>query len=419
MEGITAKFPLVKDMQNQEEVFWLNTRIDNKLSPEITKEDTTDAAARLSRFAPYIKRVFPETGDGIIESPLTEINNMKELLSRKTGAEPKGRLFIKRDADLPISGSIKARGGIYEVLSFAEEIALKNGLSVTDDYAVLADEKYKKLFSGYSLAVGSTGNLGLSIGIMSAKLGFDVTVHMSVEAKKWKMDLLREKGANVVAHEGDYGKAVAVGREQAEKNPKCHFVDDEKSKTLFLGYSVAGGRLKKQLDELNITVDNEHPLFVYLPCGVGGGPGGVAYGLKQVYGENVRCFFAEPVEAPCVLLGVMTGMGENICAQDIGLTGKTIADGLAVSRPSALVCRVCGGLLDGLYTVSDANMEKYVVDLYNSEGIFIEPSATPGFTGFLQTQPHFAQNMENATHIVWATGGSMVPKDERDKYLGV
>ena len=299
-------------------------------------------------------------------------------------------------------------------------------LKPEDDYSKLFSEEFKNFFKNYKIAVGSTGNLGLSIGIMSAKLGFNVSVHMSADAREWKKKKLRANGVNVVEYQNDYSVAVAQGREEAKKDPSCFFIDDENSKTLFLGYSVAGERLKSQLDSMGIIVDKDHPLFVYLPCGVGGGPGGVAFGVKNQYKDNAHCIFAEPTHSPCMYLGVYTGLHEKISVQDIGIDNVTAADGLAVGRPSGFVGRAMHRLIDGYYTISDDEMYRLLALLNEKENVKLEPSALAGMEGpirvaqneeYLKRMGFDEKTLANATHIVWATGGGMVPVEEMTKYL--
>ncbi|MBR9858231.1 MAG: D-serine ammonia-lyase [Gammaproteobacteria bacterium] len=396
----------------------------------LTAGDVADASQRLTRFARYFCAAFPETktSNGLLESPLQAIPAMQQALAARYDQPIDGTLLLKLDSQLPISGSIKARGGIYEVLQHAEKLALKAGLlHLDDDYAKLHSEEFREFFGQYSIAVGSTGNLGLSIGIISAKLGFNASVHMSADARQWKKDMLRSHGVTVMEYESDYSVAVAQGRAQAEQDPNCHFVDDENSVQLFLGYAVAGERLKVQLEQQHIKVDKEHPLFVYLPCGVGGGPGGVAFGLKLAFGDAVHCIFAEPTHSPCMLLGVYTGLHDHISVQDLGIDNITAADGLAVGRASGFVGRTMAPMLDGFYTLSDEDMLELLGLLNEQEGIRLEPSALAGMQGPLrvlsETEGYRQRlgltpaRLARAHHLVWATGGGMVPEPEMARYL--
>ena len=214
---------------------------------------------------------------------------------------------------------MKSRGGIHEVLEYAEEVLQAAGLDASDAGMPAG----KKALAGHTIAVGSTGNLGLSIGLVGAALGLRAVVHMSRDAKGWKKKLLRERGAEVVEHAGDFSAAVAAGRQQAADQQDTHFVDDEASLSLFAGYAVAAGRLAGQLRALEIPVDREHPLVVHLPCGVGGAPGGIAYGLYRTFGADVCCVLHEPVAAPAVFLGERSGLREKISVAEIGLDGRT------------------------------------------------------------------------------------------------
>lgn len=433
---LIEKTPLLNDIKNGKEVFWENTSY--LPTEQATKEtkyslaDIEDAEARLQRFSSFIQAAYPETSvtGGIIESPLSEISAMQGHLNETLGTKVDGKLWLKRDDLLPISGTIKARGAIYEVLKHAETLALKEGMlkSIEEDYAIFASEEFRNFFSGYNITVGTTGNLGISVGTMGRKLGFDVTVHMSVEAKLWKKEYLRNIGVEVIEHDTDFSRAVENGRAASDSDPKSYFVDDEHSEELFFGYTVGGFRMKKQLEEQGITVDADHPLFVYLPCGIGGSPGGITFGLKQAFGENVHCFFAEPTKMPSMLVGLMTEKFDEVSVFDFQLGGLTIADGLAVPRTSGLVAKLMRTFFSGGYSIDDDVFKALQTTIYEKEAIFLEPAAVAGLIGpynlmasqegqAYMTNKELTDKMANATHIAWGTGGSMVPEKDRAIFL--
>lgn len=430
--------PVIREVAEQKETVWINPDFlpfgvtDGVCQLVVSDEDIADAEERLTRFAPFIQRCFPETVEthGLIESPLADIPNMQKALEEEYGCSIPGRLMLKMDSHLAIAGSIKARGGIYEVLKHAEDLAIAAGkITVEDNYAKLADEEMKQFFRQYTVQVGSTGNLGMSIGIMSAALGFRVKVHMSADAKQWKKDLLRSKGVEVIEYADDYSKAVAEGRKLSDADPMSYFVDDEKSVNLFLGYAVAAKRLKRQLDELGITVDEQHPLITYVPAGVGGAPGGVSYGLKRLFKDAVHCFLVEPTLCPSVLLGMATREYEKANVHDFGISGITEADGLACASPSSFVTRILGNLVSGDFTVKDGKLYDYLRLLDRCEQKRIEPSSCAAFAGpcsLLQyegSRDYCAKHgltrevLENSVQIAWATGGRLVPAEIWDQYL--
>ena len=135
------KDPVIARIAEKKETAWINPyflpfEMTNAVCQlVVSDDDIEDARKRLERFASFIRRCFPETEEtgGLTESPLAEIPPMQKELEKAYGCEIPGRLLLKMDSHLAIAGSVKARGGIYEVLKHAEDLALEAGILTQED----------------------------------------------------------------------------------------------------------------------------------------------------------------------------------------------------------------------------------------------------------------------------------------------
>jgi D-serine dehydratase len=365
------------------------------------------AEERLVRFRPVLSALFPATSwDGRIRSALREYPHQEGLPT----------LLVKADHDLPMTGSVKARGGIYELLCRIESLAVAEGLVRPGEPLVpLLTPAARQLFARHRVIVASTGNLGFSIGLVARAFGLEAEVHMSHDAKTWKKERLRRTGANVIEHPCDYTETVARARAAASESGS-YFIDDESSRLLLVGYTTAAAELAEQLQHRGLAIGTDRPLVVYLPCGVGGAPGGITAGLKTIYGPSVHCVFVEPVASACVLAALAVGGGSPVSVYDIGLDNDTIADGLAVPMASALVMKSVGASIDAAVAVTDTSMLEWVRRAWETAGLRLEPSAAAGFAAVsVYLEAARAAGLAppaNAVHVVWTTGGSQLPDDQ-------
>ena len=377
------------------------------LSGVVGPDAVQAAAARFARFSPTLALLFGESGwDGLIRSELLDYPDTDDMPS----------CLVKADHDLPVTGSVKVRGGVHGLLCFMENIALDNGLVGPEgNYAALTRAGARRIFADHRVIVASTGNLGYSVGLVARAFGMAADIHMSRDAKLWKKERLRQLGANVIEHDCDYGETVARARAAAMGLPRSTFVDDENSRDLLTGYAVAANELREQLDQRKIVPSEERPIVLYLPCGIGGAPGGITLGTKLLFGKNAICVFVEPVASACVMVALASGSPQLPSVYEYGMNNCTLADGLAAPRASGFVMESVGHAVDAVVAVEDNNMLAWTRRAWREAGLRLEPSAAAAFAAikpFCTAAKSRGWATEQAIHIAWATGGSRLPDRE-------
>jgi threonine dehydratase len=238
---------------------------------------------------------------------LDGVARLTPVFSSETVGRLCGRPVWLKAENLQRTGSFKIRGAYNRI-------------------ATLSDSE-----RAAGVVTASAGNHGQAVAWAAREAGVRATVFMPEDAPTAKMEATKSYGAEVVLTGSDFDAAAAAVEERvAAGETLVHAFEDER---VIAGQGTVGLELAEQLG----------PEVETLVVPIGGG--GLAAGIALALGE---------LRPELRIVGVQAAA----CAPWAGTkpTGATIADGIAVKQPGELTGALLADRLDGIVTVTDAEI---------------------------------------------------------------
>ena len=279
-------------------------------------------------------------------APLTTIDDIRSaaergkavvmttpLLPTATFSRMCGRDLWMKAENLQRAGSFKIRGAM-------------NAVSQLDDAT-----------RARGVVAASAGNHAQGVALAATTLGITSTVFMPLAAPIPKIDATRQYGAEVRLVGANIGEAVDAANELAADTGATfiHPYDDD---AIVAGQGTLGLELVEQMPE---------PGTVVIPVGGGGLAAGTAAAIKAL-NPAVRVVGVEAEATATYVASRAAGTPTPVEPR------FTLADGIAVSRPSALVFDHLEAFVDDLVTVDDGQMTRAVALLLERAKFLVEPS---------------------------------------------
>lgn len=286
----------------------------------------------------------------VLETPTLPTHSF----SRMVGAD----LWLKAE-NLQRTGSFKIRGGM-------------NAIGLLDD-----EDR-----SG-GVVAASAGNHAQGVALAAAEHDVAATVFMPENAALPKISATRAYGADVrlagasLAEATDHAQAFVA----TSGGTFIHPFDDP---AIVAGQGTLGLELIEQVPEVDTVV---------VPVGGGGLIAGSALALRH-HRPDVRIIGVQSAAVPSYLEARRTGEPREVEQR------FTVADGIAVSRPSALCFALIEELVDDLVTVDDAQTTEAVALLLERAKYLVEPSGAVGVAAVL----HGIAEPSGTTAIVLSGG---------------
>jgi threonine dehydratase len=205
--------------------------------------------------------------------------------------------------------------------------------------------------------------------------GIALTVFASTRANPFKIERMRELGAEVVLAGEDFDAAKATARAAAAA-AHARFVEDGADVETALGAGTIGLE----------WAECSQPLEALLvPLGNGALFNGVARAFEK-RSPHTRRIAVQAAGAPAMSESYRAG-------RVIEVRAETIADGIAVRVPIASALADMQGLADEMFLVREASILEAMRLLHRHAGIVAEPAAAVGIAAILENRDRFRDQL--------------------------
>lgn len=238
---------------------------------------------------------------------------------------------------------------------------------------------------GQGVVTASSGNHGQAVAYAARCLGLPAVVVVPEDVVAVKERSIRAWGAEVVRCGHTTADRIAAAMELAQARG-LHYVPPFDDPDVIAGQGTVGLELLNQFPAVRT---------VAVPCGGGGLLSGVALAVKSLR-PDVQVVAVEPEGAACFFASWRAG--GRVRLERV----QTLADGLRAVEPGELTWSCASQYVDQFVTVTDEEIQRAVVRLFEEGKVVAEPSGAAA-VAFCLREPS-----EGALAVV--SGGNLNPE---------
>ena len=228
-------------------------------------------------------------------------------------------------------------------------------------------------FSG-EIICASAGNFGQAIAYSGTKRGLPTVVYVAENASPFKIERMRQLGAEVRLHGADFDTAKEEAKRVAAET-SARIIEDSKDVETAEGAGTIG---------LELIHGQDKPFdAIVVPLGNGAMINGIATAIKE-RSPSTEVIAVQAEGAPAM---IQSWKSNSFVETD---TIDTIADGIAVRVPVQEALDDMKGLVDDGLLVNDAEIIAAMKLIHSHAGLVAEPSGAIGVAAVARYRERFA-----------------------------